>query len=600
MTTDFYVEKQTGTFADALTAFGLARLLRDLLFYQENNKAVSVRLRDDGAYYRLICASPLSAEFLSGFTRVLAPIPLIKKVPKQKKDEAKAEEEEDQEPLDLAAGTGYWVVDYAQEFDKFKRWQEYTKKASKDVPPDMRPEEPSRDWQIYQTVSDHNVIKSYNRAVGLWSKTHKVRGELLVILYRLFSRLPNDVAEAEESWKALAKQHNLQRESEPTALQLYNPDQGKGQNAPKANPKLKNLKNFWLLEFLRMVGLYEGGAQQDLKNSNDHKVYVLAPVDIDSAQSSQIVADFRRSFGYYGSITSDVMAILNYISTLIQYSQAHPDFAAFLFSKPSVRDVVAGFQTAFYKSMGQATTMMNLSFIGLPPWLSAHSEAEVQQLNGWLKELRQLANSLNESHSDAIGMLMELRDFLASGNLQHLFAFTAPYSGYYISQCENKKFAHQLSTTLLEEIVMSIQPQYATIFQSQGFRNIAYAIRQSTVNAQYAKARGERRYDIRYGLGQELVRKSRRPEEFLAALADFVTKYNAENAQIAERGIEPKRRSVATSDLEQVAALVDQYGAPLIANLLVAYGYASDRRAEEPTDAASGAEELAETASDAE
>lgn len=128
------------------------------------------------------------------------------------------------------------------------------------------------------------------------------------------------------------------------------------------------------------------------------------------------------------------------------------------------------------------------------------------------------------------------------------------------------------------------------ILDDEGFKNVAAAIRQSTVSLQGAKSRGSRpRYEIRYGLNQELARKSRYSAEFMTALSEFAHRYNAENAQVSERSTRIAnpdderffRRNLLTSDLEAVASLIDVYGAPLIANLLIAYGYAGVKRADQ-------------------
>lgn len=125
------------------------------------------------------------------------------------------------------------------------------------------------------------------------------------------------------------------------------------------------------------------------------------------------------------------------------------------------------------------------------------------------------------------------------------------------------------------------EPRYAEILEDEGFRNIAYAIRASTVIAQYQKAQGNRKYDVRYGLGQELARKSRYEADFITALSDFMFKFNAENAQVMEvtKGQRPPyRRSIQTSDIESVVALIDRFGSEIIANLLIAFGYARQPR----------------------
>ena len=114
---------------------------------------------------------------------------------------------------------------------------------------------------------------------------------------------------------------------------------------------------------------------------------------------------------------------------------------------------------------------------------------------------------------------------------------------------------------------MSNETQLSPILESQGFQNIAYAIRQSTVTAQYRKAQGDRRYDVRYGLGRDLVRQSQYPTEFIAALSDFLHNYNAENAQVMENRPGPYRRSIQTSDIEEITHLIDEYGSDVVAKL---------------------------------
>ena len=99
--------------------------------------------------------------------------------------------------------------------------------------------------------------------------------------------------------------------------------------------------------------------------------------------------------------------------------------------------------------------------------------------------------------------------------------------------------------------------------------------------AQYRKTQGDRRYDVRYGLGTELARKANYGDEFVTALNEFLAKYNAENAQVMERRAGPYRKSVRTDDIDEIVALVDEYGAPLICHLLIAYGYARSPRGEE-------------------
>ena len=125
------------------------------------------------------------------------------------------------------------------------------------------------------------------------------------------------------------------------------------------------------------------------------------------------------------------------------------------------------------------------------------------------------------------------------------------------------------------------EKRFAPILESEGFRNFAYAIRHSTIIPQSRKARGlDTLYEIRYGLGAELKRKATVKEEFIAALMDFAQSYNRENAQILERTGKQMRRDLRTSDIEDIVRLIDEYGSEVVANLLVAYGYAREPREE--------------------
>lgn len=101
------------------------------------------------------------------------------------------------------------------------------------------------------------------------------------------------------------------------------------------------------------------------------------------------------------------------------------------------------------------------------------------------------------------------------------------------------------------------------------------------MTAQYRKKQGDRRYDVRYGLGQELARKARYPAQFITALSDFLHKYNAENAQVMETRGGPYRRSIKTSDIEEIVTLIEEFGSETVANLLIAYGYARVPREDE-------------------
>jgi len=221
---------------------------------------------------------------------------------------------------------------------------------------------------------------------------------------------------------------------------------------------------------------------------------------------------------------------------------------------------------------------MNQSFIRLPGWVWVEQEADIVDTLGVLDEHEAIVRQFDESHSDDYNLLLCYRDFVSGNDLRAFFEFTSAYSGYIIGQRERARGrARQFTTLNLRRLIMHSQEgsRLSKILETEGFQNIAYAIRQATVTAQYRKKQGDRKYDVRYGLGQQLARKAAYPQEFIAELADFLAKYNAENAQVMEKRPGPYRRSIRTSDIDDIVALMDEFDdSRLICNLLVAYGYA--------------------------
>lgn len=134
-----------------------------------------------------------------------------------------------------------------------------------------------------------------------------------------------------------------------------------------------------------------------------------------------------------------------------------------------------------------------------------------------------------------------------------------------------------------------------------GFHNVAYAIRQSTVipQRQLASFKSGKRpdkplYDVRYGLANNLRRKTDNAADFIGALGEFLQLYNAETDQVYENTSESRkndpnygrgryRSRVAISDLDDVLALIKKYdgNTTLVCNMLVAYGYAATKSRKE-------------------
>ena len=149
-----------------------------------------------------------------------------------------------------------------------------------------------------------------------------------------------------------------------------------------------------------------------------------------------------------------------------------------------------------------------------------------------------------------------------------------------MTQGERGTYVIYFSTTNLRRIFMGTDSKLGEILDNQGFQNIAKAIRLSTIIPQYSKRKGQRFYDVRYGLGNELKRKANYSNEFVQALSDFMHSYNQENAQVAETREKQYRSNLTTGDIQSIVSLIDSYGAKTVGSLLVAYGYARDPKEE--------------------
>lgn len=581
MTTNFYVDKSSGTFADPLLAYGLAVVLGDVSQRIHDGAAGQVRIVDQGAYYRLEADLALDEESLSRLKIPYTPAVAIRTA----KNAASL-------PAELPRLA---LVDYEQERDRRNEFFELFKGLSADARRALarredhpalevlRGHEPHEQWDVFRAINPA-ALPGYNKLMVQWWTIQEALPAVVRLLCDTFAQAPNDLEAAKKAWKELAKAHNWPISPETTALQIYNPSQGKGQNRTKADRLvMDNVKNaFWLVEWLKAVGFYHAALTKQLSGTKDRKTYVAAPAELDLTESDKVMDRFRSSMARAETaVRSDILASLRYTQALLDFSRrgegASLKARLIRYRQPS--RVVAGLYSAFYKDLGNAVATMNLSFLGVPGWLHVTSDEDIANALEILEEHEAIIRQFDESHGDAYNLLLHYRNFVGGDDLWPFFEFTAGYSGYVISQRERSGGrARQFSAENLRRLIVNSEPKLSRILETEGFQNIAYAIRQSTVVAQYRKQQNDRRYDVRYGLGQELVRKANYPQEFVAALSDFLHQYNAENAQVMENRRGPYRRSIHTADIDQIVDLVDEFGAPLVCNLLVAYGYARTSR----------------------
>ncbi len=580
----YYVDKTTDTFADVLLAYGVASLLERLL--QTNIGETTVRVQDAGSVYAIRLEVPTE----EGFEEIdwFCDLPFI-------------QTEKNSSPN----GWPGPVVDYAAEQERRNEYFAARKKLSKEARrpgatvnefPELAAVNalaPRPDWDILAQINQMRAITAYSQVLTAWYACRVCFPDLLRLLLALFATTPNDVEAALKAWKSLDKTYHI-RLTTVTPVQALNPAMGKGTNRPKADGAgLGNPDSFWPLEFLKFWGMRRAGIPRIVRSSRptagrppqDRKTYVLRPVNITLDTHDKVYHAFKQVMRSTTAVKMDVLAALHYTDTFLGQWLAGQLTDARWGEEPG--DHVAGMSVAFYKDMGSAVALLNLSEIGLPRWMKVKDEAQGRAYRAMLEEHRRVVDSLQEGNADEYRLLQLYRDFLSGHDLGAFFAFAAGYAQLTMSRIDKGRWSPRFTTTNLEVLIMGHNDKLKPILENPGFQNIAAAIRRSTVIPQYFKAKGRKGpYDIHYGLGAELLRHAAYPDRFVQALSGFLYEYDRQTMQVYERykGNPPVRRPrVTTEDIKQVVGLIDEYGSQTVASLLVAFGYARESgEVEEP------------------
>lgn len=583
----YFVDKSSNTLADNLAAFGLAFVLNALANPPGEPLRSRIRLEDRGYAFAVVCDPPLHSEWVAE-QRFFVGAPFLITW-----DKTSAQKVVKGTSLTLPEVMGYGsdvAVDYEAEKQKNQAYFEWLRGLSAEdkrraVQGELQdgPAAPRLDWDVFRAINPA-ALQAYNSLMAAWWQGRAAFPDLLQALLQLTATTPNDVDGAEALWVKSCKAHGLEKPKTATASQLFNPAQGKGTNYPKAEWRAPgNLKGFWLLEWLKAVGLFHGGFTRvvanpsDPRNAKDRKTYVLCPLNLDWGAHLEVLKHFRPAMlGSATAIKLDILASLRYTAAFLKHYEEAREADLFGY-RPG--DLVSGMQMAFYKSLGQSPAVLNIAMLNLPRWVAPHGPEELGEFQTALDEHLSIIRGLDETRGEQFALLAYYRDFVSGDDFAPFFEFTSAYSGYVMQQYDRRKPVRLFTTTTLEVLFMNSEDRrFSEIVQNDGFKAIAYAIRHSTVVPQARKGgKGPKPVvDIRYGLGQQLMRKAAYPADFLAEVAEFIYLYNAENAQLREKGREPFRKNVTTADIEALTALVDDFDSKVVCQMLVAYGYARE------------------------
>ncbi|HLG63775.1 MAG TPA: hypothetical protein VKY19_17675 [Ktedonosporobacter sp.] len=596
----FYVNQTNNTSADTLLTLGWAALLQEVC-NRLGRPDITIVLRQQRGSYEITLSHPLREEQLNCDQWIALLDPLIS----AKQDERQAKKgrtlqdgfryDEEREKQKQLAEQRKHLEPRLRTPDAFWRNEPELEKLRKIAP---RPE-----LAHYQAINMMKVPDTFNEIVLRWQAlTGQQQWLTIALLCRLFSQEQNDIEAACKAWENLAKEQGIERKTMVTAVQVINPTTGKGSNTPKSDHLTSaGLDSFWLLELLKFKGFMLGAAPYVLKGSKDRKTYVIQPATVELGTLARMMDQFRQICWSSTAIKQDIFAALRLTQVLVKHRQTQLSSRQGLeaWEEGPIVSIASGFDVAFYKDMGSAHATMNVSTINVPTWfpqldtLQATEDAELF-LQEHLRIIRRIEGHQGKEGNDELELLRTYRDFLSGHDLNPFWTFAASYGNYLFRQRDHEKnvlrWLPQLTKKGLDFLIMqSNHDDLRTITQNRGFQRIASAIREATVRAQRRTSQeNDNRYEVRYGLGQELIRKARYRDDFMNALNKFLFLYNEETAREEEKVAKQLQRRlqredyhkyrlrfpVTTADIDQLEDLLDRYPTELIAKKLVAYGYA--------------------------
>lgn len=605
----YYVPKDSGTYANVLEAFGLAKMLKEIT-------SKDVLIEDFYSCYILSLPIQTNQQMVQQ-TRFFTGVPYIKG-----KDEKPRRDTPD-------------VIDFGHQIKLQKDYWAFVnpkgKKTKKPTEKEIQVykennEQSHPDWDIVSAIQDVDALPSYTASLKFILDNRS--GFHIILDEALWLYSENTVSNGdrfEESRRRLKTQLGKLPE-EVTVTKLFSPSQVKGTNTEKANTnRTENIKIHPLRSWLYMMGAYSVLIPKSVNIGSvkrakwdDRKILVLSPSKIDYGRVAGVFKGFRNEVEQNTSIKIDIGCIINATQRLIKYIR---DYAV---TEESDRvgyvspwEYVAGFHLAYLKLLGNNYIVSNLAFIELPVFIRIDSHETGERWIDILKDhykvfVGKRVNGIffnSDLVESGIGLeiLQLYRHFITTGNLDSFLDCLCSHAVFLSQEATSAKEGevkfvlsnNSLNGRLLEQFFQLTKEFYmaqsnkkpiALILQSEGFRNIAKAIRNCTIrplnptNAEYKKLYG----DTRYGMAQDFKRKSPYRDELVTYLTEFLSSYNARTARVEELYGEtrlkenPKlrRHKYSTQDMEEVISFIDDpdYGPDTIGRLLMAYGYAADKK----------------------
>lgn len=582
MIKQLFITKTYSNYADTFLVLGLAHLAEYALKATKQKSAM--QLIDKGTVYIIQFKQPINLEAIAKLN-YSDPFPPVKG---QKTDTSKI-------PAEVKL---FDTVEQTQTRKVYRDFLFHNRGKSENL--EETPKPPDSRTQNGVILTQMRCDRNHN---DLWLGSWELRDNYGALLASLFQGFSQENATIQQIAELFHKATSCKLPSMASAVKVYLPTSVQGVNRVKADSnKVDSQKADWSSLWLIATGLFHFAIAERVKISDhvfDWRVVALQPQDISFSKYQDILKRllvYNPPSGGHGIARFDAELVLRFCQELLNHHQAlgnrettAPEDDFDTWDKP-LNHFVSNFAGTHFGSKGQVYGVKELFSLGIPTWIYPHNSEELYSFQSILAEHLKIVRSLSldEGNSE---LLTAYRDFITSNDLYQFFRFQVSYADYVTKKLADVNsrivlFSKQGIDVMVRNLNTKLRQndqdwQLTEITEDPGFLNIAKAINSATVYAGTIRDKEgkpkETGWERIYGLAQRLTAQSGSKKDFIIEISSFLASYENENLRIDDelrKQNKPRRIWTTKSDLDRLIHLIDKYGSSLVANLLIAYGYA--------------------------
>lgn len=552
----FRVEKITGTYSDTIEVFGLANLLKDIQS-RTNLFRPKLWIEDKGLYYEITSKPEMQLEQINGLNY----FPFFQYVIRQGSETTYEDN----------------YFDYPKQRDFKKEKQKLTENAYREFTGKDKLQQLKDRLNAIERI--YEIEKFISPQLDVYSQI--ITPNNFVGFNKLYRNVSMNKNAFPEIIKAILDYYSGRKielkinslnffEVSVTALQIYNPTTGKGQNKGKASGASAGpVKLGWISETMKISGSITNMLCKPVKVGSSYDMKVVVP-DFKKAEYSKqkkIALSFKKNIKGNTPLKIDILNLLIINKQLIENTDEYSNFKA--------KNILTGLHSVYQKDLGQNKAIVNIAKLQTPQFIEFNTEDEAKDWIEFLKEQINIIRSIDEL-GDAIQGLIAYRIFLTTSHFQSWCKFIFWYAKHIMSNFSKNKYALPFKEKSLIKLFNNTTMnnfKISEITSNEGFQKVAYAIRKSTVTLQYTP-KDQRKFDIRYGLAQALQNKSKSVADLAEFIGEFIAIFNAETASYAEKTGKALRANIRENELSQFYGILDKYPSKVVGALLASYGFA--------------------------